>query len=123
MRRYIGRSSDLVECAKMYDMIAIKLFGEFACTNFPKENYLEKDIDELYKTISNNGKHMPNKTGYTGVSYDKARKRWKAAIKKNGKMVSLHRHKTPEDAAREYDREAYKLHGDNAKLNFPEEYM
>lgn len=37
--RYIGRFSSAVDAAVAYDLAAIKHFGEFALTNFPRENY------------------------------------------------------------------------------------
>lgn len=40
-RIYVGYSKDPVEAAKAYDRKAIELHGEFAYTNFPKENYTE----------------------------------------------------------------------------------
>lgn len=42
----LGWFTDPVEGAKVYDRKAIELFGEFAYTNFPRENYIkEKQID------------------------------------------------------------------------------
>ncbi len=38
-RIFLGYFADKVEAAKAYDKKAEELFGEFACLNFPKENY------------------------------------------------------------------------------------
>lgn len=39
VRHYLGHYKTRKEAAKAYDKAAIKYFGEFACLNFPKENY------------------------------------------------------------------------------------
>lgn len=41
-RIYAGFSKDPIEAAKAYDRKAIELHGEFAYTNFPKENYIKE---------------------------------------------------------------------------------
>ena len=40
-RIYVGYNKDPIEAAKAYDRKAIELHGEFAYTNFPKENYIQ----------------------------------------------------------------------------------
>lgn len=61
-----------------------------------------------------------NSSGFKGVSYDRATGRWCAQIWQNGKHHFLGRFDTPESAAFAYDAKARKLHGEFAKLNFPE---
>ena len=72
---------------------------------------------------------MRNKTSakgssskYLGVCWDKSRNKWKASIRVNGKIYNLGRFAVEEDAARAYDKEAFKRFGIYANLNFPEEY-
>jgi len=55
-----------------------------------------------------------NKSGYRGVCFNKSKKRWQATI--SGKFIG--RYKIKEEAARAYDKEAKKLWGKMAVLNF-----
>lgn len=45
-RHSLGTYSDPVVAAKVYDKKAIEVFGEFAYTNFPKENYIKEEVTE-----------------------------------------------------------------------------
>ena len=54
---------------------------------------------------------------FMGVS--KARGRWHASIKLGGKKRSIGNFRNEVDAARAYDAEAVKHHGEFARLNFP----
>lgn len=56
---------------------------------------------------------------YKGVY--KKRSRWAARIAVNGETTWLGTFKTEEEAARAYDAAAKRLHGEFARLNFPEE--
>ena len=116
---FIGQSKDPIECAKMYDIIAIKLHGEFAYTNFPKENYSIKEIDNLYDRVF--GKVSANNTsGYRGVCFDKSKNKWVSYIFYNKRLHRLGNFDEPKQAALAYDAEAIKIRGINAELNFPE---
>ena len=59
-----------------------------------------------------------NKSGFRGVSLDEDGK-WVACITHKQKYQYLGRFTSAEDAALAFDREAYRLRGDLAKLNFP----
>lgn len=69
----------------------------------------------------NSKPYMNSTSKYKGVSFDKDRNTWRAAIKKEGKDYSLRRHKTEESAARAYDKKAKELFGEFAYLNFKDE--
>jgi hypothetical protein len=58
---------------------------------------------------------------YKGVHFSTREKKFKAQIQSNKNKISLGTFKTEVEAARAYDEAAKKLHGEFAKLNFPEE--
>jgi hypothetical protein len=68
----------------------------------------------------NRGLQSNNTSGYIGVSFDRARCAWYAHIKADTVMRNLGHHATPEEAARVRDAAARELHGEFARLNFPE---
>ena len=61
---------------------------------------------------------MPNTSGYRGVS-PTAEGRYRAVIRKDGVLINLGTHDTPEEAAHAYDIAAQELHGEFAILNLP----
>jgi hypothetical protein len=54
---------------------------------------------------------------FVGVHWDKARKRWRAAVVNNAKSFYVGRFKNEEDAALAYNERAILLHGEFANLN------
>lgn len=77
----------------------------------------------LCTRAENNRNRRPfniNGSGYKGVSWDKYRKRFLAAIRCNGKYYNLGRFKSEITAAKAYDKKAKQLFGQFAFLNFPE---
>lgn len=62
-----------------------------------------------------------NTTGFKGVSYHKGAKKYLAALWKDGVRYYGGLHETKEAAGRAYDGLARALHGEFARLNFPEE--
>jgi len=67
---------------------------------------------------SANSDKQPNPTGFKGVRKYK-NGRYGAFISNKNKQVHLGTFDTPEEAAKEYDKKAYELWGEFAKLNFP----
>lgn len=66
---------------------------------------------------ANSTKRRANTSGYKGVTWDKHRKKWMAAIRVNYKRMYLGRFNTKEEAAKAYN-DAAKLHfGEFALLN------
>lgn len=70
---------------------------------------------------SNIGLTRANTSGYKGVCWLTGRQTWQAAIKHQGKAHFLGHFQTAEEAARAYDRKARELHGEFARLNFPDD--
>ncbi len=58
-----------------------------------------------------------NTSGYKGVTWDKARKKWKAWIMVNYKGINLGRFILKKDAAKAYNEAAIKYFGEFARLN------
>lgn len=81
-----------------------------------KENLRICTIPENARNcISRRSKH-----GFKGVQKNKKRNKFQAVIRINRKEKWLGYFNTPEDAARAYDCAAKELHGEFAKLNFPD---
>jgi hypothetical protein len=68
----------------------------------------------------NRGKQTNNRSGFKGVCWDPARRKWKAQITIRQRNYFLGRFDTAETAARVYDRAAKRLFGAFAWLNFAE---
>ncbi|UOF79269.1 endonuclease [Caudoviricetes sp.] len=67
---------------------------------------------------ANEGLRSTNTSGFRGVS--KSNSKWAASIWMNGKQRVIGRYANKEDAAKAYDAMALKIHGNYARVNFPE---
>lgn len=69
----------------------------------------------------NSRAHTGSRTGFKGVNWSGEKTHtWQARIMKDGKRHFLGNFSTPEEAARAYDAAARELHGEFARLNFPD---
>ena len=64
----------------------------------------------------NHGKNKRNKTGVTGVSFDKTRNLYQASIRYNGKSIGLGRYKTIKEARQVYNDATIKYFGRFARI-------
>ncbi|MHB8108136.1 MAG: AP2/ERF family transcription factor, partial [Candidatus Cryosericum sp.] len=69
------------------------------------------------QNLCNRGAQTNNKSGYKGVSWHKAARKWEAAIHYNGQKVYLGLFPTAIKAAKAYNKRAVELHGAFAHLN------
>jgi len=72
------------------------------------------------ESARNQNLRKDNKSGYKGVHWHPVDKKWCAKICVHGKRTFLGNYDQVEDAARAYDQAAIELHGEFARLNFPE---
>lgn len=86
-------------------------------------NGLDNRLSNLrLATPSNNAtnRKYKNKFGYRGVFQSQGLKGFQAKIKDNKKLIYIGTFDTVIEAAKAYDKEAKRLHGEFAVLNFPE---
>lgn len=86
-------------------------------------NPLNNRISNLRKATKaqnsmNTGLKKNSTTGYKGVSVSKSTGKFKSYIKINREQISLGSYLNAIDAAKAYDRAAFKLYGEFCKLNF-----
>lgn len=78
-------------------------------------------ICTLASNVKNRSLGRDNTSGYKGVSWSKAEKKWAARIRFQGTRPFLGYFTKKEDAAKAYNEAAIKYHGEFAKLNKIEE--
>ncbi len=69
---------------------------------------------------ANQQRRSDNTSGYKGVTWLKRDRKWKAQICHNGTVINLGHYHDKVEAAKVRDREAIRLFGEFAVLNFPE---
>ncbi|HYE77557.1 MAG TPA: HNH endonuclease [bacterium] len=73
------------------------------------------------QNMMNQRKARTSKTSpYKGVSWCKDQEKWRVQLITGGKVYRFGRYTDPVEAARVYDREARRMFGEYARLNFPE---
>lgn len=72
------------------------------------------------QNLANRGPNKNNKSGYKGVGWDRAKKKWCARIKVNRKTIYLGRYHGIQEAARAYDEAAKEYFGEFTWMNFNE---
>jgi hypothetical protein len=107
---FVGVFDDEEEAARAYDAAAFHFWGEFACLNFPGEAPGSFSLRRSTRQTSSR---------YRGVTWNKERRKWRAAISAGGKYRSLGFFADEDEAARAYDDAAWMHYGNQARLNFP----
>lgn len=64
----------------------------------------------------------PQRRIYVGVTYRRDLGKWTAQLRNGRRVIYVGRYKTQLEAAKAYDRVAYRIRGKEAQLNFPEEH-
>ncbi len=75
------------------------------------------EICERHQNALNRKKNINNSSGFKGVSWFKAVKKWRAQIQYKKIVYYLGSYEKRIDAARAYNEAAIKFHGEFAKLN------
>jgi hypothetical protein len=89
-------------------------------------NSLDNRLDNLRTATQsqnrqNRDKRKNTSSRFTGVSFNKEMRKWRAFINYEGKGIFLGYFKNEIDAAKSYDAAAGKYYGPHAKVNFPAE--
>ena len=111
---YLGAYDDIENAAMAYDIGAMYLHGKYRATNFDKTTYKDMDIEKeyLFRIYTPTCK-------YRGVVKQKEGK-YIVHVCVHRKVKHVGIYSTPEEAALAYDKKAFELLGEKAKLNFPE---
>jgi hypothetical protein len=101
------------------------LFPDSAEVDHRNSNGLDNRRENLRPCTSSQNRHNTrirsnNRSGFKGVHWHKAAKKWSAEIWVNSMKNYIGLFLSAEDAARAYDEKAKELHGDFAHLNFPD---
>ena len=116
--KIIGLFYTEIEAAHARDRFVLKNIGEDVPLNFPISYYQANPIETFDNRKRHSKKPKNNTLGYKGI-YKNGENGWAASINYMGVRYRLGTHRTPEQAARAYDRKAIELFGDFARTNFP----
>lgn len=114
-----GSVEGKIAAARTFDIWVIKNRGPKAYTNFPRAEYSSQEIENAHANIP---RRADNKSGFRGVSWVQAVRRWKCVFAYKGKTHIIKFQGTEQgkiDAAHAYDRLAIQHKGRLARTNFP----
>lgn len=109
---HLGRFKNEEDAARAYNKHIKESHGDFAKYNQVKPMFPDPNFKQP-RLASNNG------SGFRGVCLNKKAGKWVSAVRYNGRQKYLGLFCDPIEAAKAYDQAALEIHGDNARLNFP----
>lgn len=68
------------------------------------------------------GNNKPGRSGYFGVTWHEGANRWSVQMRIKGKTTYVGLFDNIIDAAKAFDKKAFKQHKKQANLNFPEDF-
>jgi hypothetical protein len=86
------------------------------------DNRIENLREASQQQNLRNQKSRTGSSKYKGVSWSKQSQKWRVDFRYNEKANCFGFYTSEEEAALAYDKAARELHGDYARLNFPEEH-
>lgn len=111
--KYIGAFKKERDAALAYDYYSRLFYKDKARLNFPNTQISYEQLQKMKQKDKN------QTSIYRGVSFHPKVKMWRARLIHQGNSVDFGLHRTQEEAARAYDKGAYRLKGSEARLNFP----
>ena len=96
---------------QVHQLVAMMFLNHIPCghklvvnhINFNKIDNRVQNLEIVTNRENNNHKHIKSTSKYTGVSWCKIRKKWKAQIYINGKVNNLGRFNTEIEASKKYE--------------------
>jgi hypothetical protein len=116
---YLGAFRTAKEAATAHDRAALHYLGPDAFLNFPDSRAeLEPASAAELRAQVNQQRKRKTSSRYIGVSYIERDGRWRAVIAPGGEYRVIGHFDDEKEAARARDKEALRLLGDEARLNF-----
>lgn len=117
VRTQVKRASKDWPCIPMHRMIMGLEQGDSRVVDHVNRNTLDNRRSNLriatrWENALNKGITSRNTSGYKGVQWRKARSRWIALIRVNGKLINLGSRKCKEEAYKLYCEASKKYHGE-----------
>ncbi|MEK6879932.1 MAG: GIY-YIG nuclease family protein [Nanoarchaeota archaeon] len=115
---YVKNYKTVEEAVESYDKMCLYFYGKEAKINFEdrRQQYLQLDLESFIKGI----KIREKTSKYLGV-HNAPKDKWLSEIRINYKTYCIGQYSNEVDAAKAYDKVAYYIKPEIARLNFPEE--
>lgn len=111
---------------RVHQLVAMAFLGHTPCgyeivvnhKNFKRDDNWVENLELVTQRENCNKKHIKSSSQYVGVSFDKARNKWKAAIAFRGEKINLGRYVCEAEASAAYQKALNEIHTTN-RLTFP----